>query len=672
MTNGSKNTNGSTATSSSETSATPGLFTNKPPAPNSDPFGVQTSATPLSTQPTMLTSPFATTVKSSPSILFTASNVDSAKETPFKIQPVSSSGQIGSTKSMAQTTPSVFGVSSSTANDSKTLFSTTNSTPFKIQPASSTNTAMVQTCFGITKPAVTSVTPERKSDDSGKSNKKKIIYFSKLKGLNESVSDWINKHVAQTPFCILSPIFKDYEKYFKEITEEYESADKEDPGNNMDVETPDAKTGNVQNTITSSPFALNNTGSSLFTKSPSSETTKTLPPFGNSNLGASPSKNSTSNQEAKTSTPFGLNNAGASPLTSQNTKMSSPFVINNSGSSPLNSRDTKTHSPFPINNTGSPPLTSPNTKTPFGIQNTGSSLNSQNTNTSALFGVNNTGSSPLNSQNTNTSTPFAINTGTSPLSSQNTKTSTPFGVNNKDLTPFNSSPPSAIPKPSLFGAQNNLASSPENKQSSFSFNAKTSTTNSSSLSTPSPGFSFGVTPSATSATSSLFTPTNNASTNPASTAPFSFGNGKPFSFSPSTVQQTSSEPAAAENEDEGPPKVEYTPVKEENSVYEKKCKIFVKKEGNFADKGVGTLYIKKIEGNVKHQLLVRANTNLGTVLLNLVLAEAIPTQRMGKNNVMMVCIPTPDADPPPTPILIRVKTGEEADELLETLNKYKA
>jgi nuclear pore complex protein Nup50 len=44
---------------------------------------------------------------------------------------------------------------------------------------------------------------------------------------------------------------------------------------------------------------------------------------------------------------------------------------------------------------------------------------------------------------------------------------------------------------------------------------------------------------------------------------------------------------------------------------------------------------------------------------------------MGKNNVMIVCVPTPDEKPPPTSVLIRVKTGEEADDLLNAINKQK-
>lgn len=42
-------------------------------------------------------------------------------------------------------------------------------------------------------------------------------YYSRLKGLNESVSKWIAKKVEENPLISLQPIFKDYDKYLAEI-----------------------------------------------------------------------------------------------------------------------------------------------------------------------------------------------------------------------------------------------------------------------------------------------------------------------------------------------------------------------------------------------------------------------------------------------------------------------
>nr|CAD7587196.1 unnamed protein product [Timema genevievae] len=120
-----------------------------------------------------------------------------------------------------------------------------------------------------------------------------------------------------------------------------------------------------------------------------------------------------------------------------------------------------------------------------------------------------------------------------------------------------------------------------------------------------------------------------------------------------------------------PPKPSHTPVVEEGAIYSKRCKMFVKKGGPYQELGVGTLFLKPVSGGDKTQLIVRADTSLGNVLLNTLLSSSLPVQRMGKNNVMIVCLPTPDATPPPVPVLLRVKTGEEADELLDKLNQHR-
>lgn len=101
-----------------------------------------------------------------------------------------------------------------------------------------------------------------------------------------------------------------------------------------------------------------------------------------------------------------------------------------------------------------------------------------------------------------------------------------------------------------------------------------------------------------------------------------------------------------------------------------RCKVFVKKDGNFTDRGIGTLFLKPTP-NEKTQLLVRAETSLGNLLLNTLLTESIPTKRMNKNTIMLLCLPMPESTPPPVPVLLRVKTDEDADILLETLNKHK-
>uniref|UniRef100_A0A182YM09 Uncharacterized protein n=1 Tax=Anopheles stephensi TaxID=30069 RepID=A0A182YM09_ANOST len=187
--------------------------------------------------------------------------------------------------------------------------------------------------------------------------------------------------------------------------------------------------------------------------------------------------------------------------------------------------------------------------------------------------------------------------------------------------------------------------------------ASTATTNSSSstVSTTSPSFFAG----ASTFASKAITPGG-----------FTFGSGvvkPPVPDSSAAANKDAAEEGDAD-EDE-PPKVEFTPVVEKDSLYSKRCKMYFKVDGSFSDRGVGTLHVKKVESKV--QLLVRADTSLGNIMLNIILNESVPLQRVGKNNVMLICLPTPDAKPPPKSVLLRVKTGEEADELMATLLKFK-
>lgn len=129
-----------------------------------------------------------------------------------------------------------------------------------------------------------------------------------------------------------------------------------------------------------------------------------------------------------------------------------------------------------------------------------------------------------------------------------------------------------------------------------------------------------------------------------------------------------------EEENDEPPKVVVTEVKEEDAFYSKKCKLFYKKDNEFKEKGVGTLHLKHT-ANQKTQLLVRAETNLGNILLNVLIPPNMPCSRTGKNNVLVLLIPNPPIDATnasvPVTMLIRVKTSEDADELHKILLEKK-
>ncbi|XP_068442710.1 nuclear pore complex protein Nup50 [Clinocottus analis] len=153
-----------------------------------------------------------------------------------------------------------------------------------------------------------------------------------------------------------------------------------------------------------------------------------------------------------------------------------------------------------------------------------------------------------------------------------------------------------------------------------------------------------------------------------------------FSFSSSHASLFGGPPPEAarpaeengEEESDEPPKADIKEVKEDDAFYSRKCKLFYKKDAEFKEKGVGTLHLKHTEDG-KVQMLIRADTNLGNILLNILLQASMPCSRVGKNNVMVVCVPNPAVDDKnpggPVPLLIRVKTSEDADELHKTLEE---
>lgn len=118
-------------------------------------------------------------------------------------------------------------------------------------------------------------------------------------------------------------------------------------------------------------------------------------------------------------------------------------------------------------------------------------------------------------------------------------------------------------------------------------------------------------------------------------------------------------------------------VAEEGAFYSIKCKLFFKRESAWAELGIGMLNLKKLEG--KTQVLVRHDTALGKIILNVYLAESTPISRSGKNNVILVSVPNPPLytkdsegdNSKPATYLIKVKTAENADELFAQLDKNK-
>jgi len=111
-------------------------------------------------------------------------------------------------------------------------------------------------------------------------------------------------------------------------------------------------------------------------------------------------------------------------------------------------------------------------------------------------------------------------------------------------------------------------------------------------------------------------------------------------------------------------------VVETDALYTKKCKLFYKKGDSYVERGLGNIHLKKTDES-KLQVIIRADTTLGNILFNIIMTDKIPLERVGKNNVMIICVPNPPIDPKaetePLTFLIRVKTTEDADELKDKL-----
>lgn len=217
---------------------------------------------------------------------------------------------------------------------------------------------------------------------------------------------------------------------------------------------------------------------------------------------------------------------------------------------------------------------------------------------------------------------------------------------------------------SIFGSSTNSSAS-ANVPATFSFGSSGSSTQ----------FCFG-SPSSSNSLASTETPTFSfgTGTTTSPSAGFSFGTSKPFTFanvaSTNNTEDNKKDDNDDGDEDETPPKPDHKPVNEDGATYTKRCSVFIKQGKEYSSRGIGNLFLKPVDGG-KTQLIVRADTSLGNVLLNFIVGSSLPIQRLGKNNVAVVCIPTPDAQPPPVTVLLRVKTSEDADELFSTLEKHK-
>eukprot|EP00105_Crassostrea_gigas_P005465 XP_011419085.1 PREDICTED: nuclear pore complex protein Nup50-like isoform X2 [Crassostrea gigas] len=636
---------------------------------------------------------------------------------------------------------------------------TQTSTPFSANVKSFTNGKPE-------KPSLSSVTevngtPEKKGVEKKKENdSEQATYMSSLRSLNESVLAWIKQHVEKNPYCILTPIFTDYEKHIKTI-EAYKSGAsqaksqttdnsekksapalgsketqpslstlfKPAPGswtcgtcmiqNKGDVSKcvacqtskPGAGASNSQTTSAAPALGSKETQpslSTLFKPAPGSWTCDTCMIQNKGDVSkcvacqtSKPGAGASNSQATSAGTPdfkFGSNNVS-------NATTGSGFKLNTGGTT----TGASSTSGFTF---GSGENKS--TASGFKFESNGMANNSSMT-SGFTFGKSEDKSATSgftfgkkDEKSPSSGITFGKSEEKSPASGfvfgkKEDKPAAPgFTFGKSDDKPTNSgftfgkSEDKSTTSGFTFGKSDDKTGSPgfsfgKKKESSttsgFSF-GKSGTTDTSSSS----GLKSGSGNESSSATGFSFG--TNAGTGNVPKPAFSFGLGsgttnsestKGFSFAPSTSAPGSSSfgpgffsrPAGAsdaagtqEEEEYEPPKVESTEIAEEGSQYSVKCKLFYQRDGKWNEKGVGFLHLKKPDG--KAQLVVRADTNLGNILLNISLSPSIPLKRQGTNNVYMMCVPNPKISPKdeenkPAAMLVRVKNAEAADELLEKM-----
>jgi len=152
---------------------------------------------------------------------------------------------------------------------------------------------------------------------------------------------------------------------------------------------------------------------------------------------------------------------------------------------------------------------------------------------------------------------------------------------------------------------------------------------------------------------------------------FSFGSKSPtLTFSHENLK-TPQEPQNPIDEDEDqPPVVNFTPIKENDAVFESKSKLFCFKNGKYEELGVGQLYLKSVDDK-KIQLIMRNDSALGTIMANTLLNESVNFTKRNAKNVQLTCVLDPTKSTKPQTVLFKFKDSQITDSFENELNKLK-
>lgn len=155
---------------------------------------------------------------------------------------------------------------------------------------------------------------------------------------------------------------------------------------------------------------------------------------------------------------------------------------------------------------------------------------------------------------------------------------------------------------------------------------------------------------------------------------FSFGAGTSsggFSFGGGATKPAETAPTSsgAGDEEYVPPEAEKAEFDDaKDALFHQKAKVFYMKDKAYKEIGVGQLFVKPINDD-KASILVRADNTLGNILLNVTIPNAPAPSAMGKKDCMLSVVLNPPVDgvEGAVPLLIRVKTPEDRDSLVELI-----
>ncbi|XP_001945577.1 nuclear pore complex protein Nup50 [Acyrthosiphon pisum] len=150
---------------------------------------------------------------------------------------------------------------------------------------------------------------------------------------------------------------------------------------------------------------------------------------------------------------------------------------------------------------------------------------------------------------------------------------------------------------------------------------------------------------------------------------FSFGSKSPtLTVSSENLKKESQKPI--DGDEDQPPVVNFTPIKESDAVFESKSKLFCFKNGKYEELGVGQLYLKPVDDK-KIQLIMRNDSALGTIMANTLLNESVNFTKRNAKNVQLTCVLDPTKSTKPQTVLFKFKDSQITDTFENELNKLK-